>query len=237
MRRGSLAMLATVVLFFSLAGSGQAVMNKINVDIFTTNYPNSAQQQLSVYLTVNDDARLRGPDFVKGIKVTAPDGTVLRLDPQKDWLPYDRCYWKAFYASDFVTKTIPGGAYLVKVTPISGSFIERSDTVSANFLPVPKVTSPTKGEAGVTATTTIEWTSVAGATYYRVLLWNNTWNEPVFWTWDSKQARTDLTHFALSAVELKPNCQYSLRIEARSNSQDLDMRSRSNFVTFTTGSW
>jgi hypothetical protein len=230
-------MLAAVILFFSLTGNGQAVMNKINVDIFTTNYTNSAQQQLCVWLTINDDAYLRGPDFVRGIRVTAPDGTVLRLDPKKDWLPYDRGYWKAFYASSFVTKTIPGGTYLVRVTPVAGSFIERADTVAANFLPVPTVTSPANGAAGVTAAPTITWSSVAGATYYRVLLWNNTWNEPVFWTWDSKQARTDLTRFALSAGELKPNCQYSLRIEARSTSQDLDMRSRSNSVTFTTGSW
>jgi hypothetical protein len=51
------------------------------------------------------------------------------------------------------------------------------------------------------------------------LIWNNTWNEPVYWTWD-KQARTDLTSFTVPIGELKPNCQYKFRIEPRSNAQD-----------------
>jgi hypothetical protein len=236
MRGRGLAMLAAVILFFPLAGNAQAGMNKISVDIFTTNFTNTAQQQLCVWLTVSNDAYWRGPDFVKGIRVTAPDGSIFRLDPKKDWLPYDRAYWKAFYATDFVSQTIPGGTYLVRVTPLSGEAIEEADTITASFLPTPTVTSPIGGATGVTATPTITWTAVPGATYYRVLLWNNSWNEPVYWTWE-KQARTDFTNFTISAGDLKPNCQYKLRIEARSESQDMDMRSRSGFITFTTGSW
>jgi hypothetical protein len=236
MRGRILVTLAAVVLIFSLVGNAHAELYRITLDVFTTNYTNPAQQQLNIWLPVYDTSRSHGPDFVSNIKVKAPDGSVLFLDRKKDWLPYDRVYWKAFYAADFVTKKIPAGVYTVTVTPTSGLAISETDSVAASFLPIPKVTSPSNNANGVTETLTFTWNAVAGATYYRVQLWNDSWNEPVYWTWD-KQHTTDLTHFTLPAGVLKTNCQYKLRIEARSGTQDLDQRSRCEWITFNTGSW
>jgi hypothetical protein len=158
------------------------------------------------------------------------------MHPTKDWLPYDRGYWKVLYASDFKGGKIPAGTYGITVVPKVGTAITETDTVTAAFLPTPVITYPASGTSGLGATPTIRWNAVAGATHYRVWIWNNSWNEPIFWCWD-KQAHTDFTNFPIPDGELKPNCEYRVRIEARAGSQDLDMRSRSDWVTFTTGSW
>jgi hypothetical protein len=236
MRRRNFALLVAAILFFCMIGNVQAGLNRVVFDVLTSNYPNSAQRQLNIWLQVYDNHNYHGPDFVKDITVTAPDGSVFKLHPAKDWLPYDRAYWKALYAADFKGGKIPGGTYYVTVAPMVGSAIKESDAVSGEFLPIPVVTFPAPGATGVTATPTIDWNPVAGAAHYRIQLWNNTWGEPVYWTWD-KQARTDFTSFKIPAGELQPNCQYKVRVEARSSSIDLDMRSRHDWITFTTGTW
>jgi hypothetical protein len=237
MKRRVLAVLAAVVMAFLFAHSAQAGLIRVNLDVFTTNYPAPAQQQLNIWMPVQDIRNSNGPDFVKTITVNAPDGSVFNLHPAKDWLPYDRAYWKALYAADFIGGKIVGGTYKVTVVPLvaPGTIVE-TDAITGAFLPTPVVTSPAPGATGVTATPTLSWNAVTGATYYRIQLWNNSWNEPVYWTWE-KQARTDFTSFKIPLGELQPNCQYKFRIEARSGSQDMDMRSRSDWVTFTTGSW
>jgi hypothetical protein len=239
MRGRGLAVLAAVVTVFLFAPSAQAGLTRLNLDVFTTNYPEppptptSPLPELCVWIQVYDYHNYRGPDFVKSITVAAPDGSLFKLDPEKDWLQYDRIYWKAFHAADFRKSKIPGGTYKVIVVSLDGLAITESDAVSGAFLPTPVVTPPA---SGVTETTTFMWDAVAGANHYRIQLWNNTSNEPVYWTWD-KQARTHFTSFEIPVGELKPNCEYRFRIEARSESQDMDMRSRSGWFTFTTGSW
>jgi hypothetical protein len=236
MRRRNFALLVAAILFICPISNAQAGLTRVVFDAWTTNYTDPAQKQLNVWMQVSDNHNHHGPDFVKDITVTAPDGSIFKLHPAKDWLPYDRGYWKAFFAADFKGGIIPGGTYRVTVVPLVGSGTTESDTVPLAFLPIPVVTSPAPGATGVTATPTLSWNAVAAATYYRIQLWNISWDEPVYWTWD-KQARTDFTTFKIPVGELQPNCQYKFRIEARSGSQDLDMRSRSNWVTFNTGTW
>jgi hypothetical protein len=236
MRRRGLAVLAVVVMLFVFTANSQAGLTRIVLNVMTTNYSDSAQKQMSVSLNVYDDNNYRGPDFVKSITVNAPDDSVFSLHPVKNWSPYDRVYSKNFYATDFKGGKIPGGTYKVTVVPLVGSTIEEEDVVTLSFLPIPVVTAPASGATGIGSTLTIAWKSVDKATYYRVQVWNNTWNEPVYWSWD-KQALTNLTRFKIPLGELQPNCQYKFRVEARSGTQDLDMRSRSDWFTFSTRSW
>ena len=244
MRRQGFVVLAAVVLVFALAANSQAVMTRVFVDGFTTNYNDAAQKQMNIWIQVFDSEKSDGPSFVKSITVTAPapDSSVFTLNVTKDWLHNDHAYWKVLYASDFTTKTIPTGTYIVTVVPLSGYSITEYDSVVASFLPTPTVTYPTNGSIGVPATPKLTWTvpaAPAGLTYsyYRILLWDNTWNEPVYWTSFGHSMRTDFTYFTIPAGVLQPGRQYKFRIEARAGAQDTDQRSRSDWVTFTTGTW
>jgi hypothetical protein len=246
MRGRGLAVLAAVVTVLLFAPSAQAGLTRLNLDVFTTNYPEPVPPQtgplpeLCVWIQVSDYHNYRGPDFVGEITVTAPDGSVFDLDPSKDWLQYDRIYWRAFHAADFKKNKIPGGTYKVTVVSLDDLAITESDAVSGTLLPIPVVIFPTPGTTGVMEPVTFKWNAVAGANHYRIQLWNINANsgfgEPVYWNWD-KQMRTHFTSFEIPIGELKPKCEYRLRIEARSESQDLDMRSRSVWINFTTGSW
>jgi len=241
MRRRSLVVLAAVVMVFALAANSQAVMTRVFFDGWTTNYTDASQKQMNIWIQVFTSEESAGPSFgpsfVKTITVNAPDGSVFQLDVNKDWLNQDHAYWKALYAANFISKTIPSGTYSVTVYPLSGSGIKESDSVDASFLPISTVTFPTNGSTNVPATPKLTWTTASGAANYRVLLWDNTWNEPVYWMSFGNQVRTDFTYFTIPAGVLKPGHQYKLRIEARAGSQDMDKRSRSDFVTFTTGAW
>jgi hypothetical protein len=236
MKRGNLAFVAAVILVLALVGNAQAGLTRVVANVFTTNYTDPAQRQLSVFINVYDNHNYRGPDFVSSIRVYAPDGSEFAIHRSKDWLQYDRGYFKALYAADFSSRAIPTGTYRITVTPLVGSAITETDTLTASFLAPPTITFPANGALGVVEMPTIRWNAVAGATNYRIYLWNNSWNEPVFWSWD-KQIIADFTSFTVPRGELKPNCQYRLRIEARSDSLDLDRRSRSDYFTFTTGNW
>jgi hypothetical protein len=181
------------------------------------------------------------PDYVAEIKITAPDSTVLYLHPTNDWLPWDKIYHRGFVASDFTGNAIPGGNYSVTVTHKNASKITETDAVGVkgvvpSFLPLPVVTYPTANQIGVPATPTFTWNPVAGATYYRVLLFNNSWGEPVYF-YTFRVTQTDFTSFKIPLGELKPKCNYRMRIEARAGSQDMDMRSRTSWINFTTANW
>jgi hypothetical protein len=239
MRKQGFAALATVFMIFFMAATSQAAMTRVILDAWTQNETDVNYRQMQLYIQVFDSLYARGPDFVKSIVVTAPDGiTKFSVHRQKDWLHLDNAYWKPLFASDFPDNKIQGGTYKVTVTPNSGTAITESDAVNLSFLPVPTVTSPTDGTTGVIQAPTLAWTAASGATYYRLLLWDNSANEPVYWNYGGvPQLRTDLTSFKIPPGVLKPNRQYRLRIEARAATQDLDKRSRSPWVTFTTGVW
>jgi hypothetical protein len=191
---------------------------------------------MAIQVEAYDSTNLDAPSFVKEISVRAPDGTHLSIHPTKNWLHTNNIYYKAFNASDFKSKNILGGTYYVTVTPFVGTAITETDSLYATFLPVATITSPGDTETNVAATPTFYWTAVPGATHYRLRLWNNTRDEPVYWYYN-KVLTTDFNSVAMPPGALKPGCEYELRIEARSGSQDLDLRSQSDSVTFTTGNW
>jgi hypothetical protein len=100
------------------------------------------------------------------------------------------------------------------------------------------VTYPTAGLAGVSATPKFTWNAVPGATFYRVMLWNVDWREPVWHSWDSRTLfNTDLLYAQVLKGLLKPNTRYEVQIQARGDSNDLDRRSQTSWIPFTTGSW
>ena len=235
MRILKIAVLAAVVMFFFFCANTQAEMARVIVNCWTDNFTDTAQRQMGINVEVYDSTYLDPPSLVKQISVKAPDGSVLSIHPTNNWLHTNGVYYKGFYASDFKYGKIPGGTYHVTVTPFSGSAITESDSVIATFLPVASINSPVNDET-VGATPTFRWTAVSGATHYRLRLWNNTRNEPVFWYYN-RILTTDFNTVTMPPGALKPNCTYQLRIEARSGSQDLDLRSQSDWVTFKTGSW
>lgn len=231
-----IAMMIAAVMVFFFSWNAQAAMTRVYVDAFTANFADPEMgQQLNLVIHVADTTHADPPNFVSKIDVNAPDGSVLSLHPTKNWHPYEHNYWRVFKAEDFDTETIPGGIYYVTVTPISGSPITEGDAVPASFLPFTTITQPVEGGT-VGATPTFKWRAVTGASYYVVLLWNKTWNEPVFWLWE-RQLHTDFAGVTMPPGVMKPNCDYELSIEARYYSQDLDKRSRSIPVNFKTGSW
>ena len=114
--------------------------------------------------------------------------------------------------------------------------INESDYNDGSVLDPPAFTNLTNEQTDVPKDHIFYWTAVSGATHYRVLIWNEDWNEPVYWFWD-RQFRTNHAACMFSNGDLKPNTQYKIRIEARGGSQDLDKRSRSDWINFTTSSW
>ena len=117
-----------------------------------------------------------------------------------------------------------------------GIAIIDSDDNDASTLPVPVFETLPGDLQSVPKDFIFWWHTVEGATYYRVLLWNESWNEPVYWFWD-KQFRTNIRACMFPNGELKPNTNYKMRIEARGGSQDLDKRSRTDWLYFRTANW
>jgi hypothetical protein len=222
-----------VLFFFS---TGQAELYKVNLDVFTTNYTDPNEKQVNIWIKVLDNEVQRGPDSVESIILTVPGGATFNIDPVKDWLPYDEAFWKRLYPSNFAGGTIPAGTYKVAVKPYAGRTITETDWIDGKFLTPPTLINPTEGKTGVWKTPIIQWSYVPGATYYRIQLWNEDWNEPVYWYWD-RQLKTSFQVIELPLGDVVPNTNYRIRIEARAGSQDMDKRSRSDWVNFRTGSW
>ena len=219
---------------FSFFATSQAYLQKVHFDVQTTNYTDD--QQLNVWIGIEDTVSKNPPDDIESISVTAPDGTVFTMTTANNWLQYDRGYWQSYHAEDFNTDVIPGGEYKVLIKGKKFSLeIEETDTVDATFLEVPTITSPTDGSS-VGRTPLIEWTAVPGATHYRILIWDEYSNEPVYWFW-RRRFYTDHNVCLLPLGDLRPDGYYRLRVEARAGSQDLDKRSRSDWIYFYTNHW
>ncbi len=211
-----------------------ADIEKVYFDVFTTKYTSGLE--LNVWVDVKDSNLAHAPDFVSKIQIIAPGGTTLNLNTKRNWLPFDRGYWGSFKDSDFSGGSIPNGTYRAVVTDIVGKKITVLDkNIKRSSLPIPKITYPSEGATLGSDSPTIRWDRVSGAQVYRVLLFNETWNEPVFWFYN-QTAFTNNNRFALPAGSLKPNCTYRLRIEARDGIQDTERRSRSGWMNFETNS-
>jgi hypothetical protein len=189
-----------------------------------------------IYVTFNPVSH--PPDYVKEIRVTAPDGSVFSLDPDKDWAINDQGFYKNFLATDFKSGVIPGGTYVATVVPIAGYTIDEKDSIPATFLAIPSISYPVEGATGVPARPVFRWTSVSGSTFYRVQLWNVSADEPIFYYYiPQNNFQTDFNFAQVPKGTLKPNTRYRLQIQARGNSQDVDVRSNTSWIIFTTGSW
>jgi hypothetical protein len=212
-----------------------AAIYKVWFNAWTTNYTDPAESQMNFWVEVFDTVKKNPPTFVATIKITAPDGTtVLNLDPVQDWMPYDKGYWGRLYAGDYDADEIAKGIYKCEVTDEGAKTITKTDVVKSNllFLDPPTVTYPTDGATNVELMPKIKWNRVAKAKYYRILLWDESWDEPRYWFWE-KKAFTDSKYFEIPKGELKLGNEYRLRIEARSGDQDMDKRSRSDWINFT----
>jgi hypothetical protein len=238
MRRQKVAFLVVAILLFGLIGIVEAGMVRVAFNGWTQNFSDPANRRMCLFLQVYFLPELHPPNYVKTITITAPDGSILSMNGSKDWLINDEAFYKAFYAADFKSGAIPSGTYTVKVVDTYGTSITETDSISASYMSVPTVTYPTNSATGVPEKPTLTWNAVSGATYYRVLLWNSSWDEPVYWYYIAKNnLQTDLTSVSIPKGVLKPNLNYRLRIQARSASQDVDRRSESDWINFTTGSW
>jgi hypothetical protein len=229
-------------LFAFFASDSQAFMHRVWVNAFTQVDAGQLDNKLLITVEVNDDDYAHPPDFVKEIRITAPKpdpltpGQVFYVDLSKEWYPWDKIFVKTLFPGDFEGKAILGGTYAVRVTPDTGTAITETDVVAATFLPVPEVSYPTAGLLGVPEIPIFTWSAVKGATYYRIKLLNTDWREPVYWT-TFRTKHTDFNYYQIPPGDLKPNTNYSLQIEARAGSQDLDTRSRSAWINFRTGAW
>jgi hypothetical protein len=242
MKERVIVTLAVVVLIFSAVGNAHAQsLTRVVFNGWTQVQPEGNPPvdkeyiAFIVYATFHPVAY--APTYVKDITITAPDGSTFSLDPANDWLMTDWAFYKRFLATDFKSGTIPSGTYKATVISNSGTTIAETDTIAATFISVPTITYPTAGQTGVPAMPTLKWTAVKGAKFYRVVLWVNGW-DPVFNYYDARNnLQTDLTSVRIPKGALKPNTQYKLQIQARGDSNDLDRRSNSSWVYFTTGSW
>jgi hypothetical protein len=233
--------LAVFIAVFSVIADARAQeLNRVVFNGWTRmlGQPSGSIKQMVFYITVDLNPVAHPPDFVKHIKITAPDESVFYLYPDKDWLQSDHGFWKAYLATDFKSGLIPGGIYKAAVVPVSGTGITETDDIPATFLGLPNIVYPAEGETGVSTTPTITWKAVSGATYYRVVLWNDIWGEPVYHYYDPRNNfQTDRTYAKIPKGALKANTRYRLQIQARSDSLDIDRRSQTSWRYFTTGNW
>jgi hypothetical protein len=244
MRGRVLVTLAAVAFIFSFVANAHAqALSRVFFNCYTQVQPqgnppeNVKAMQFGVSVTLNPVGHV--PNYIKEITVTVPgSGQTFSLDPDKDYNHADRSYYKAVPATEFNNGIIPSGTYSATVVHSSGAKITEVDDVKVLFLDVAEITYPTSGATVTDKTPRFKWKPVKNATYYDVKMYMGSggWGEPVFQSY-LNQFTTDLTYADIPKGILKPGTGYSLRVEARNTSQDLDARSRSSWVNFTMGTW
>lgn len=210
-----------------IAGPASAELQNVNFDVKTTTN-GDASKRIDFWVKVEDSTSGRQPDFVKSITVTAPGGAEINIDPIWDYDPYFKEYYKSVGQSNFPDGILPKGAYTVEVIDIGDKIMTQSDDINATFLPFTTITFP-KPDAVVGPTPKLSWKNLPAANVYRIYLYNDSWHQ-----WVYEGLKTQSNWFQIPLGDLKPNCYYSLRIDARSTSQDADKRSRTNWVSFST---
>lgn len=239
--RQKLSVVALAVLFTLATGAvAQAALYKVFFDVRThREYVNNTTLTnfMGFWVEVYDTELKNPPSFVDSIVVTAPDGTKFDITSTAHWNYLDKGYWATFPASAFADG-FPSGTYSVRVDA-GGTAITARDTLpSVVFLSPVTVTYPTEGKTGVPETPLIKWNAVSKATRYHIHLWNTTRNEPLFNGYAGLETIwTNKTSFKIPKGVLKPNSNFRIRIEARSDLQDTESRSRSKWINFSTGAW
>lgn len=233
-----------VAVFLALSvlavGTAHAVLFKVQFDVRThRDYVNNTTLTdfMAFWVEVYDTEFKNPPSFVDSIVVTAPDGTVFPLNSVDHWTYLDKGYYAQFQKSAFTSGTFPAGTYKV-VVQADGVSIAANDVLDpVTFLRPVALSYPTEGATGVPEEATIKWGGV-GASRYIIYLGCTSTNDPLFNNWPGMETMwTNRTSFKIPKGVLKPNKNYRLRIEARSNLQDTESRSRSKWINFQTGTW
>ena len=208
-----------------------ALTRLVTFNAFTLNFNDN--QYLDVWIEAQSETESHPPDFIQTISIVAPDGTHLSLDPSEDWdATASEGFFERFEASDFDGNVIPGGLFRCTVTDTDSKSFFVNDWVIANFLPVATITMPTDNST-TGKVQWIMWTWPSGATHFRIHLYNETWGEAIYGWPPQVKKHTNRNQFLIPKGILKSGFTYRVQIEARSTMQDMDQRSRSDWITFT----
>ena len=194
-------------------------------------------REITFWVGIKDNKFANPFEAVESVTIIAPDSTnfILDLFETYDRTTGDKGFWFKAVESDFDGEVWPSGVYVVEVKDInSGKTITQKDRLNISWLSIPIITWPTEG-AMVGPTPKLNWAKVPGAERYRITMWDNTWDEPVYSGLNSElRLDVSLTSFKIPRGTLKPDHNYSWRVEARDGLQDRDRRSRSILVNFDT---
>lgn len=234
-QRFSFVLCLVALMTIIVAGTAQARLINVRADVRLHNA--SSGPALNVWVEVASDAHLSPGAYVTGITLIDPLNRTIAINPATSWdqfgkgfgfiIPRTHTYWGG---------VIPSGTYKVKVTDAYGS-ITASDTIDNVPLAVGAVTYPVNAQTGVLQTPVLRWSAVAGATHYRIHLFDVTASLPVYSYADGLKNDTNFTFFTVPKGVLRPNHQYRIYIEARAGYPDPDKRSLTNQITFTTATW
>jgi hypothetical protein len=219
-------------LLFTLIGftfPAYAKIHMVILDVCT----NGENQSIVFWVTV-DDLTTDPPSVVTSIIVTAPDGT--QFDMTKNtWYEAGKSFNSDnIFASNFLSGAIPSGLYKVAVMDNTGTIINATDRVTVDFLTPPEVTDPVEGSTVLSLTPKIIWTPVPGAEAYRIHLWNDTWNHPIWW-WISPNIKYSNKHsFMIPPGVLREGFHYRIQIQARDALKDVDNRASGTWRHFST---
>lgn len=229
---------AVLVTLLFASADAQAELCRVQFDariVRTTDDNNTVSTAMEFVVEAWDTERKNPPDFVQSITVTAPDNSTFQMGSLQYWYPYSGArYYDVLISPDqFKSGNIVGGTYWCTVKDVNGKSVKSKDTVALTLLQPPQIIEPGEGST-VTDPLKVKWTAVRGAARYRIILWNNTTNEPVFWLWQDQLYVTG-TEITLPTGSLKPSCNYRILVDARSELLDTDTRAKSKWVPFNTG--
>jgi hypothetical protein len=223
------AIAATLTLILGLSASVNARIYKVSLSVWT----NGDDESIAFWVDVTDTIA-HPPYVVTSIIVHCPDGTIFNLMDNFWWFDQDPGFYSGRrYAVEFNGGIIPSSTYTVQVQDRWGTTLTATDQVTINFLDVPVITFPTDGSTVPNLTPVIVWTPVAGAETYRIHLWNDTWNEPIWW-WGGKRVYCNQPPFMIPKGVLWSGMSYRLQIQARDSLKDTDNRATSIEITFNT---
>lgn len=230
----------TALIAASIPLQAAETMTRLQFNAFTTKYPSGESSyqnntRLDFYFAPYALHKTLGPEDIQSIKIKANGITKTfaayeALDHLSD--AYFTIADSDSFGTPFPTK------YTISVTDSSNKTISQTDYINAVTLAPSTLKWPSAGSTVSGQTPTFSWTKVPNAAYYRVMLWDITWNQPVFWNYAGGPTLTvDRTFVKLSKGLLKSNHDYKWNIEARAGEQDLDRRSRSSWNNFSTATW
>jgi hypothetical protein len=224
-------LLTIAVILTTLLGTSTFVYAKIHMadlDVWT----NGQDQSIAFWVAVFDTVR-RPPNSVTSMIVTAPDATTFDLMANFWWFDAGGGFYSGGkYASDFLTSTIPSGVYTVEVQDAQGTTIIATDEVTVNFLSTPRIRYPQDGSTVSSLTPTLRWRPVPGAEGYRIHLWRDSWDEPIWW-WGGKRMYSNANRLKIEKGVLWSGFTYRVQIQARDSLKDTDNRTSSPWVYFS----